>query len=180
MRIVKYAFFLFWGLLLTACATITRGTKDTLVIETEPPNASVTLSNGLTCTTPCSVKLPRKEAVVVKIKKEGYYPVEVNVTPQISGAGGLGMAGNVVLGGLIGAAIDAGSGSMYNLKPNPIKVKLEKIENIAESNSLEEKQILRKKTIAEKLEELNKLKEKGLITEEEYLKLKEKFLNEEL
>lgn len=34
------------------------------------------------------------------------------------------MAGNVVLGGFIGAAVDAGTGAAKQLKPNPIKVTL--------------------------------------------------------
>ncbi len=36
------------------------------------------------------------------------------------------MAGNVLLGGLIGAGIDAGSGAMYEHKPNPLNVQLER------------------------------------------------------
>ncbi|HOC44113.1 MAG TPA: hypothetical protein PKJ99_13945 [Thermoanaerobaculales bacterium] len=31
-------------------------------------------------------------------------------------------AGNVILGGLVGAAIDAGSGAMHSHKPNPLHV----------------------------------------------------------
>jgi hypothetical protein len=41
------------------------------------------------------------------------------------------MAGNIVLGGLIGAAVDAGSGAMKELKPNPIVVKLVPLETEA-------------------------------------------------
>lgn len=35
------------------------------------------------------------------------------------------MAGNVVFGGLIGAGVDAGTGAMLELVPNPVKVTLE-------------------------------------------------------
>jgi hypothetical protein len=38
------------------------------------------------------------------------------------------MAGNVLVGGLIGVAVDAGSGATLNLTPNPIDLKLEQIE----------------------------------------------------
>lgn len=34
------------------------------------------------------------------------------------------MAGNVILGGLIGAGVDAATGATKDLKPNPIEVKL--------------------------------------------------------
>jgi len=46
------------------------------------------------------------------------------VESQVAGAGAAGMAGNVILGGLIGAAVDVGTGAMLELKPNPIQVKL--------------------------------------------------------
>lgn len=111
-------------MLMSGCATVTRGTTDTLVVESEPSGAQVILSNGMTGQTPTAFKLSRKDAVVVEIKKEGYEPIKVNVQPQISGGGSMGMAGNVLVGGLVGAAIDAGSGAMNDLKPNPIKVKL--------------------------------------------------------
>ena len=38
------------------------------------------------------------------------------------------MAGNLVLGGIIGAAVDAGSGAMYDLTPNRVYIELEKID----------------------------------------------------
>lgn len=34
------------------------------------------------------------------------------------------MAGNILFGGLIGAAVDAGSGATKELKPNPLNVRL--------------------------------------------------------
>ncbi len=113
---------------LAGCATITRGTTDVLVIETEPPGAEAVLSNGLRCTTPCSLTVKRNASLVVDIVKEGYEPVRATVTPRISGGGAAGMAGNVIVGGLIGAAIDAGSGAMYDLVPNPLRVRLVPIE----------------------------------------------------
>ena len=106
------------------CASITRGTKDTLVVNSDPSGAKVTLSNGYSGKTPCSFKVSRKGGFVVKIEKEGYETVEVQVEGQISGGGAAGMAGNVVLGGLIGAGVDAATGATKDLKPNPIDVKL--------------------------------------------------------
>jgi len=111
----------------SGCATITRGTTQALVIESEPPGADVELSNGLRGKTPTSFKVKRNENLVVTIKKEGYETVTANVTSQVAGAGAAGMAGNVILGGLIGAAVDAGSGAMKELKPNPLKVNLLKV-----------------------------------------------------
>lgn len=121
--------------LTTGCATITRGSTDTLVIESEPTGAEIKLSNGMSGKTPATFTLPRKDALVVKIQKAGYEPVEVNITPQISGAGGAGMAGNVLVGGLIGAAVDAGSGAMNDLLPNPVRVHLAPLDGAALDDS---------------------------------------------
>jgi hypothetical protein len=111
-------------LTITNCATITRGTTDVLVIESEPAGARVTTSTGLAGKTPCSFTCSRKGGFVVKIELDGYETVEVQVNSKVAGAGAAGMAGNVLLGGFIGAAVDAGSGAMRDLVPNPIKVKL--------------------------------------------------------
>jgi hypothetical protein len=148
--------------LVTGCATITRGTKDVLVVESNPPGANVRLSTGHTSRTPATFKLARKENVMVEIYKEGYESVEVHVQPHIEGAGAAGMAGNVIVGGLIGLAVDAGTGAMYGLIPNPVRVDLQPIDGSAvaprnDTNSIEAR-----------LEDLDALKEKGLITDAEY------------
>ncbi len=109
---------------LCGCATITRGTKEVLVVESDPVGAEVTTSIGLVGKTPATFKVSRKGGFTVTIVKEGYEPVTVQVGSQVAGGGAAGMAGNVILGGLIGAAVDAGSGAMKELKPNPIVVKL--------------------------------------------------------
>lgn len=108
----------------SGCATITRGTKDTLVVETDPAGATVTLSNGMSGKTPTSFKLPRKENLVVTIDKEGYESLSINVNSQVSGAGAAGMAGNVLVGGLVGVIVDPLSGAMKDLRPNPVKATL--------------------------------------------------------
>lgn len=117
---------------LTGCATITRGTSEVLIIESEPPGAEVDVSPaGLKCVTPCSLELKRKGNYMLEIRKDGFETTKVNVLSQIAGAGAAGMAGNVILGGLIGAAVDAGSGATKELKPNPVKVNLVRIDGTA-------------------------------------------------
>jgi hypothetical protein len=70
------------------------------------------------------LKLKRKHPVAVEICKKGYELVNTLVLSEISGAGGTAMAGNVIFGGLIGAGVDAGTGAMRDLRPNPLKVEL--------------------------------------------------------
>ena len=106
------------------CATVTRGTKEVLEVGTDPRGATVTLSNGLSGTSPASFKVSRRRDLTVTIAMEGYETVQVSVKRQIAGAGAAGLVGNVLVGGLIGAAVDAGSGATLELEPNPVLVTL--------------------------------------------------------
>lgn len=113
------------SLLGTGCATVTRGTTEVLTVTSTPSGATVSMSNGERCQTPCAVELKRKYPLTVEVCKAGYAPVVTNILSQISGAGGAGMAGNVLVGGIIGAGVDASSGAMRDLRPNPLAVTLE-------------------------------------------------------
>lgn len=112
---------------LCACATITRGTTQAFEVKTTPSGAMVKTSSGLYCeATPCVFPgVPRNSNFVVTITKPGYKTVTTNVTNTTSGGGGAGMAGNVLLGGIIGAVVDGTNGSMQDLVPNPLEVTLE-------------------------------------------------------
>ena len=109
---------------LTGCATITRGSSEALVVESTPTGAEVRLSSGEICKTPCTLKKKRKDNFVVFINREGFEPVEVAVISETPGAGAAGMAGNVLVGGLIGVGVDAATGATKRLTPNPIRVTL--------------------------------------------------------
>ncbi|OQX04418.1 MAG: translation initiation factor 2 [Thiothrix lacustris] len=113
-------------LLNSGCATITRGSEQDLKVESEPVGASVTLSNGMKGTTPANFKVPRKNALTVMVAKPGYKTATVQVTPETSENGTAGLIGNAVFGGVIGIGVDATSGALNDLKPNPVKVTLEK------------------------------------------------------
>ena len=115
---------------INGCASVTRGTKDTLVVESEPGGAMVRLSTGQTGKTPTSFQLPRKKAFDVCVEKEGYEPLTVHISSQISGKGSLGLAGNALVGGLIGVGVDAMMGAAKDLKPNPVKVTLVPLKKI--------------------------------------------------
>jgi hypothetical protein len=66
--------------------------------------------------------MPRKSEFGVTITKPGFKTTTTNVTNKVAGGGGAAMAGNVLVGGLIGAGIDAGSGAMLDLVPNPLRI----------------------------------------------------------
>jgi hypothetical protein len=117
---------------LAGCATVTRGTSDTWTVNTTPSGAAIKTSNQFACdATPCTFKMKRKSEFDVTISKPGYKTWTGHITHHIAGAGGAGMAGNVLLGGIIGVGVDASSGAMMDLIPNPLNVTLEKDEQHA-------------------------------------------------
>ncbi len=111
----------------TACATVTRGATEAWTVETDPIGAQVRTTAGFACdATRCTFKMSRKSEFTVTITKLGYKTVTTQVVHEVSGAGGVGMAGNVVLGGIIGAGVDLATGAMMSLRPNPLVVKMER------------------------------------------------------
>jgi len=111
--------------LIAGCATVTRGSNDVLQINSTPSGAQVQTSNGFSCqSTPCAIKMPRRSEFVATISKPGCRPLQVNVTHKTADAGAAGIAGNVLVGGVIGLGVDAATGASQDLVPNPITAEL--------------------------------------------------------
>jgi hypothetical protein len=110
---------------LSACATITRGTTTSFSVTSHPDSAQVSTSSGFSCAaTPCTFRMPRKDGFTLTVSKTGYKSAQVKIESKIAGAGAAGMAGNILIGGIIGGAFDATSGAMDDLIPNPVDVTL--------------------------------------------------------
>jgi hypothetical protein len=131
MRIVTLGSLAAASILLSGCATITRGTNQNFVVESSPSEANVKLSTGQTCVTPCTLRMKRKSEFAVTVSKDGYQTQEAKVHGVVKGGGAAGAAGNVIFGGVIGAAIDGSNGALMNLTPNPLKVTLAPIASAA-------------------------------------------------
>lgn len=110
------------GFALSGCATITRGTTNDVSFNSAPMGAIVTTSVGQTCMTPCMMEIPRDQSFTAIFNLEGFDQQFVQVNTRVATAGAVGMAGNVVLGGIIGAAVDASTGAMNEHYPNPVFV----------------------------------------------------------
>ena len=110
-----------------SCATIIRGTKQDFTVQSEPAGASAALSTGQNCAaTPCTFELPRKVDFDVTVKMPGYRPATAHVTSGWSKGGTQTFViGNLILGGLPGMGIDASTGAVRDLYPNPLTVTLE-------------------------------------------------------
>ncbi|HYD86712.1 MAG TPA: translation initiation factor 2 [Vitreimonas sp.] len=118
----------------TGCATITRGTAQDFTVESTPSGAAIETSNGFQCSaTPCTFRMQRKHGFTVTATLDGYLPAQATVQSEFSTAGGAGMAGNVLIGGLIGVGVDATSGATNDLRPNPLHLALTPVPPPAEA-----------------------------------------------
>ncbi|MEM7506344.1 MAG: hypothetical protein AAF415_06335 [Pseudomonadota bacterium] len=111
--------------LLGGCATITSGTTQNIAVNTTPTEASCTLTRegqviAEVNPTPASVEVDRtRQDILVTCDKEGF---ETGESVLVSGTEGS-TYGNILAGGLIGAAIDQGSGAV-NKYPSAANVVL--------------------------------------------------------
>lgn len=115
---------------LGGCASVSRGTSETISVATTPSGAEATVSGldqPFVCTTPCAFTTARSADLTVSIVKEGYEPQVVPLTKEITTTGGAGFAGNLLLGGVIGMGVDAATGAAMDHKPNPVIVTLKPI-----------------------------------------------------
>ena len=108
------------SLALGGCATVINGTSQDVKFQSDPGGAQVKLTGGQSCTTPCEVSLKRRHDLRADFSKSGYKPAYVLIQSRTGGA----MAGNLLLGGIIGGAVDAANGASNHLDPSPVNLKL--------------------------------------------------------
>lgn len=122
MRLIAILLAPLW---LANCATVVEGTDQSVQVTSHPTGASCDLiragaSLGSIASTPGAVKLRKaREPIQVVCSKEGHLSETAYLQSGLKGT----TFGNILLGGIIGAAIDAGSGAMYEY-PTSIKVQL--------------------------------------------------------
>jgi hypothetical protein len=105
------------ALLLGSCATIVKGTDQTISLDTpghEGAQCNLT-SKGIgsrTVTTPAIVSLPKSRHDITVHCTKGCFKGQGIISSDIAGA----TAGNLILGGVVGLGVDAASGAMnkYN------------------------------------------------------------------
>ena len=103
-----------------ACASIMHGKSQEVSIASTPSGATVTVDNEALGTTPVVAKLKRKDKHVIAVKMDGYQPFELTTTRSTSGW----VWGNILFGGLIGLAVDLGTGGAYKVNPAQISAQL--------------------------------------------------------
>ena len=108
---------------LTSCASIINGSSQPVSFGSTPPGATVTVDGQPKGTTPSTIPLERtKRGHIVRIEAPGYYPYETHLSANFS----VWYVGNLLIGGLIGFALDPCTGAMWyyndintNLVPAP-------------------------------------------------------------
>ena len=114
------------ALLMNGCATSLQGTKQKVTVNSQPQNAEVVTSHGFGCdATPCSFYVPRNRSFELNVAKPGFSTKTVKVDSILSGVGTAQSAGSILLGGVIAGGYDVYKGSVWELSPNSVNVKLE-------------------------------------------------------
>lgn len=104
---------------ITGCATIVKGKSQTVTVDTKPPGAICTLTRdgetvAVVSPTPGSIAVDKSgDAITVTCKREGYQDSTGLIGTKFQAM----TFGNVIFGGIIGAAVDAGSGAMHEYEP---------------------------------------------------------------
>lgn len=117
---IKVVSVILLAVVFNSCATIIHGTKQDVSISSNPSKATVIIDNVEKGITPLTVELSRKDHHLVQINLDGFLPFETKLTRKVDGW----IVGNVIIGGLIGLAVDAMTGGMYMLTPDQIQAEM--------------------------------------------------------
>jgi hypothetical protein len=126
MKIVSMFLCIGFLLLLGGCATITKGTQQTVTISTDPAGAICNLTREgkpLAVVNPTPGSVPIEKAVrdiTIACSKAGYKDAGGTMASEFQAW----TFGNIILGGIIGVVVDAASGAM-NQYPSMVTFTLE-------------------------------------------------------
>jgi PEGA domain len=111
MRITTYLAMVLSVPFCGGCATLLRGSRQTLSFRTIPSGAQIDI-DGKTYISPADVSLRRKEAHTVVITKEGYRTLKFALDSEMDG---ISLVGNIILpGGSVGLVVDVADGADKN------------------------------------------------------------------
>jgi S1-C subfamily serine protease len=110
------------GFLLTGCASIIKGTSQSILITTPPTTEAYCIlassQGNWTVNTPGAVTISKsKENVTITCTKDGWQQAVASIPSEFEGW----TVGNILFGGLIGVGVDAATGAINNY-PNAFQV----------------------------------------------------------
>ena len=137
-RTLLMAVFISGVALLTGCATVFRGSSEEITFSTQPAKATIRLSTGQSCRTPCALEVSRKGEVFVTVTKDGYKEFQTALPASIDGGSLAGYtAFNIVMLPGVNDVVDYNTRANYSRKPNPLHIEL-----IADNSSEDYKPII--------------------------------------
>ena len=98
----------------SGCATVTKGSSQAVTLHTDPEGATCDISReskvvASLAATPGQVTVGREMAAIdISCRKKSYQPSNIRVDSSVEGW----TFGNILIGGIIGFAVDAASGAM--------------------------------------------------------------------
>ncbi|MGB3184146.1 MAG: PEGA domain-containing protein [Cyclobacteriaceae bacterium] len=132
-------------LLVPGCATIISGPNQKVSFDSQPTGATIYLDDKEIGQTPSVFTLarrgrfeserPAKKSYEVRIELDGYEAYEMTIDRKLNAW----LFGNIlVLGGVIGVAIDASNGSMYKLSPKEIDTQFNSSSDASIKNTMDD------------------------------------------
>ena len=92
------------------------GSSQGIEVSSDPATARARTPSGISCTTPCKLELRRNDNTFIVIEHEQCDSSTVVLERSLSG-GNLTLS---LLGFLPGLLVDAATGSLYSLRPDPV------------------------------------------------------------
>jgi hypothetical protein len=138
LRLVTAIIVFLSGIVLFGCATVFKGTDQSVSINSSPTKADFVVRDVMggpdlvTGTTPSTIKLAKKHEYTVTVKLSGYKDATVAITQTLEGW----FWGNLICGGVVGMIIDYVSGAMWDLEPDQVSVSLVTASVDSQSNRL--------------------------------------------
>lgn len=173
-----------------SCATIVGHTKSSIALDSSPLGAKVEVLDRRGQTkfvgvTPTTASLPNgdgyftKARYTVKMSKDGFEPSISQMTPDLNGwyfgnilFGSLGLIGFLIVDPISGAMFEFDTGSIHsNLAASPNQPTTTSDSTLPAASSQNDV------SIADKLEEIKLLKDKGILNTNEYEAKKKELLN---
>ena len=109
--------------MLAGCASIVHGASEKVRLDSDPGGAEVVIDDTRHVNTPAVVSLSRKTDHKLKFHKPGYQDDTETLTSSVSAW----VFGNLVSGGLVGAAIDVSDGAARKLSSDQVNASLRPI-----------------------------------------------------
>lgn len=114
MKLSRLAVVLGIVAVLAGCESIGHRSEQTVMIQTDPPGAAVTISDGRQCIAPCMLTVLRYQSVEVTATQRGCRTAVGRIGPAVSVAGT----------SIVSSVYDYQLGMAYDLKPNPLVLSL--------------------------------------------------------